>query len=88
MRFVLASLHLSFACFVGTSLMLALDVMLGNHFVAVPTGLSLAGVSFMLLAAINLFREVRAAFASNREEIRFYRDLQRRREAGVSSTRE
>ena len=73
-RFAVTALYLSFACFVGTSLVLALNALLGDRFVAVPTALSIAGVSLMLSAAINLFREVRAALASSREEIRFYRD--------------
>jgi hypothetical protein len=84
-RFALASLHLSFACFVGTSVMLALDVMLGSHFVVVPTALAITGVSLMFLASISLFREVRAALVSNREEIHFYRDLRTRRETTVAS---
>ncbi len=68
--------------------MLALNALLGDRLVAVPAALSIAGVSLMFSAAINLFREVRAALASNREEIRFYHDLQQRREADVGSARE
>ena len=84
-RFALTMLYLSFTCFVGTSLMLAIDVLLGNRLIAVPTSLSILGVSLMLLAAMNLAREVRAALASNRREIDFFRDLQRRREADGGS---
>ena len=54
----------------------------------VTSALSTTGVSLMRVSSINLFREVRAPLASNREDIRSYRDLQRRREANMASGRE
>ena len=74
-------LYLSFASFVGTSLTLAIDTLIGNKQLtnALATSLSVAGVSLMLAASLNLVREAQAALRSNRDEIRFYRDLQRRR---------
>jgi hypothetical protein len=80
-RYALTMLYLSFASFVGTSLTLAIDTLIGSKQLtnALATTLSVAGVSLMLLASINLVREAQAALRSNREEIAFYRDLQRRR---------
>ena len=80
-RHALTMLYLSFASFVGTSLTLAIDSVLGNALAAVPTALSVIGVSLVLTACVNLVREASAALASNRLEIAFYRDLQARRTA-------
>jgi hypothetical protein len=82
-RFALTMLYLSFGSFVGTSLTLAIDTLIGNKHLTsgLATTLSVAGVSLMLLSCINLVREARAALTSNRQEIRFYRELQARREA-------
>jgi len=82
-RFALTLLYLSFAAFVGTSLTLAIDSLTGNRLpmAALATGLSVSGVTLMLAASVNLVREAHAALTSNRLEIRFYRDLQARRQA-------
>ena len=79
-RYALSMLYLSFASFVGTSLTLAVDALLESNLAAVPTSLSICGVGLMLLACIQLVREAQAALRSNRLEINFFRDLQRRRE--------
>ena len=78
-RYALTMLYLAFASFLGTSLMLALDVLLANRLVAIPTALSVVGVGLLLMASINLVREAHAALHSNRLEVRFYRELQQRR---------
>ena len=78
-RYALTMLYLAFASFVGTSLTLALDTLLDNRLVAVPTALSVLGVGLMLMASVNLVREAHVALKSNRLEIAFYRDLQARR---------
>ena len=70
-----------FASFVGTSLALAIDVLLANRLVALPTALSVVGVGLLLMASVNLVREAHAALRSNRLEIAFFRDLQARRVA-------
>lgn len=80
-RYALSMLYLAFASFVGTSLTLAIDHLLGNRLIAVPTALSVAGVGLLLMACVNLIREAQAALLSNRREIAFYRDLQARRVA-------
>jgi Protein of unknown function (DUF2721) len=81
-RYALVMLYLSFATFVGTSLALAIDTLVGNRHLTTSfaTALSVIGVTLMLVASVNLVREAQAALASNRQEIRFYRDLQARRE--------
>ena len=76
-RYTLSMLYVALATFVGTSLTLAVDTIIGNRHVtsSVATALSVAGVALMLLASVNLVREARAALSSNHREIRFYRDL-------------
>src|SRR3954451_9966426 len=78
-RYALTMLYLAFGCFVGTSLMLALDVLFRNHLVGVPTLLAVTGVTLLLSASINLVREARRALLTNRLEVRFYRELQAKR---------
>jgi Protein of unknown function (DUF2721) len=82
-RYALSMLYLSFASFVCTSLTLAIDTLIGNKHLTsgLATTLSVVGVGLMLAACVNLIHEARAALNSNRLEIRFYRDLQARREA-------
>jgi Protein of unknown function (DUF2721) len=82
-RYALSMLYLSFSAFVGTSLTLAIDTLINNRPLTrdLATALSVIGVSLMLSSCVNLVREAQAALTSNRMEIRFYRDLQARREA-------
>lgn len=87
-RYALTMLYLAFASFVMTSLTLALDSWLSNRLVALPTALSLIGVSLLLMASVNLVREAQAALGSNRLEIRFFRELQTRRERGEMSSKD
>ena len=76
-------LYLAFTLFVGTSLTLAIDTLIGvrNLTGGLATSLSVGGVFLLLLASINLVLEAQAALSSNRQEIRFYRELQARRVA-------
>ena len=81
-RHALTMLYLSFSAFVGTSLTLAVDSLIDRGLTRfLATSLSVAGVSLMFVASINLVREAQAALSTNRLEIRFYRDLQARRAA-------
>ena len=80
-RYALTALYLAFGTFAGTSLTLAIDVWTGNRLVALPTLLAVLGVGLMLFACVNLVREAMEALRSNRLEIRFFRDLHRRRQA-------
>jgi hypothetical protein len=80
-RYALTALYLAFGAFAGTSLTLAFDTWTGNRLVALPTMLAVLGVGLMLFACANMVREAFAALQSNRQEIRFFRDLQEAREA-------
>ena len=77
-RHALSMLYLAFSSFVGTSLMLAIDTLLGDHHPLAPvaTGLSVVGVVLLLASSLNMVLEARLALSSNRLEVRFYRDLQ------------
>jgi len=75
-------LYLAFTSFVGTSLTLAIDVMLRNWLVALPTFLAVVGVGLLLFTSVNLALEAREALRSNRLETRFYHDLHQLRHAG------
>ena len=80
-RHALGMLYLAFSAFVGTSLTLAIDTLLGDRHLMGPvaTGLSVVGVALLLTSSLNMVREAQLALASNRQEVRFYRDLQVRR---------
>lgn len=88
LRFALMALYLAFSSFVGTSLTLAIDAWLKNGLGALPTVLAVLGVGLMLFASINLLREALHALGANRREIRFYRQLNERRQAATLSTLE
>jgi hypothetical protein len=78
-RYALTTLYIAFTTFVGTSLTLALDALLGNRLVALPILLAVAGVGLLLFASVNLALEALEALRTNRLEIRFYRELFDRR---------
>lgn len=78
-RIALTMLYIGFSSFVGTSLVLALDMLLGSRLRELPTLLAVVGVASMLVATVNLTREARRALRSNHQEVRFFRDLQARR---------
>ncbi len=81
-RLGLIALYLGLACFIGSCLTLAFDVIAGNLLPAVPTTLAVVGVILLLGASINLVREALEALRSNRREIEFFRALRERRDAG------
>jgi Protein of unknown function (DUF2721) len=82
LRYALTALYLAFTAFVGTSLALAVDALLQNWLIALPTGLAVVGVSLLLFASLNLVFEAREALRSNRHEIRFYHELSDLRRSG------
>ncbi len=84
-RIALTLLYLSLSAYVGTSLALGADVLLGSIIVGVPTSLAVMGVGLMLAASVNLTREAHRALKSNRRETRFHRDLLARRHADRSA---
>jgi hypothetical protein len=80
-RNALTMLYVASSSFVGTSLILALDVVFGRWLTALPTLLAVVGVALMLVASVNLTREARMALRSNHQEVRFFRELQAKRKA-------
>jgi hypothetical protein len=78
-RYALTTLYIAFTTFVGTSLILAADALLGNRLIALPIMLAVAGVGLLLFASVNLAMEALEALRTNRLEIRFYRELFDRR---------
>jgi hypothetical protein len=89
LRLALTALYLAFTAFVCSSLALAIDVLLQNLLIALPTGMAVVGVGLLLFASVNLVLEAREALLSNRIEIRFYHELHDlRRAAGQGSPAE
>lgn len=74
-RYALTLLYLAMSMFVGTSLTMAVDALLENPIVVVPTALAIIGVNLMLAACVLLVRETRIALRNNRLEILFYQKL-------------
>jgi hypothetical protein len=81
LRFALTALYLAFSVFVGTSLTLAIDAVLQNALVVLPTLLAVIGVGLLLFASVNLVLEALEALRNNRLETRFYRELHQLRHA-------
>ncbi len=84
LRFAMTALYLAFTAFLGTSLMLAIDVLTSNWLTALPTLLAVLGVGLLLFASVNLVLEALEALRSNRLETRFYRRLHELRHARSS----
>jgi len=84
-RLALTLLYLAMSLFVGTSLTMAVDALLANPIVVVPTTLAIAGVSLMLGACILLVRETRIALRNNRLEILFHQKLRNQRKRAEES---
>jgi hypothetical protein len=78
-RWSLTLLYFALSLFVGTSLSMAVDVLLDNSIGALPTALAIGGVSLLMLASVQLTREAHAALRGNQNEIRFYQSLRDRR---------
>lgn len=79
-RLALTLLYLALAMFVGTSLTIAVHVLLGSNVFALPTTLAISGVLLLLVASVQLTREAHAALRANREELEFFQGLRRRRQ--------
>lgn len=82
-RYALILLYGAIASFVFTSLAIAADVTFGNRMPAVPTVTAVGGVLMMLCACVNLLQEALEALRSNRQEIRFFREIRSRRAAAM-----
>jgi hypothetical protein len=85
-RIALTTLYVAFAMFVGTSLSLAVDVLVGQRIAALPTATAMIGVSLLLVACVFLVREALTALSFNNLESSFFQELRRRREATETRT--
>lgn len=74
-RTALTMLYASLTAFIGTSLGLAIDVLLGHLFEAIPTMLAVAGVVLLMAASLQLVREAHMALSAGTGEVEFYREL-------------
>ena len=68
-------LYLSFAMFVGASLLVGLDLFLAFRTPSIPTILALSGAAALFWASINLFQEAWTASHSVELEINFINSL-------------
>jgi hypothetical protein len=80
-RMALMLLYVGLCSFVGTSLTLAFDALLGRRFLAVPTILAIVGVGALLAASVNLAREALRALRSSGQELEFHEQIRVRRQA-------
>jgi hypothetical protein len=74
-RSALTMLYAALTAFVGTSLGLAVDMLLGHLVEAVPTMLAVAGVVLLMAASIQLVREARLALRGSNLEVEFLQEL-------------
>ena len=79
-RVALMLLYLAFGSFCGTSLSLALDVWLSNRIRFLPTTLAILGVCLLFVASTRMVLEAMAAIRGNDLEMKFYRQLEARRQ--------
>ncbi len=74
-----ALLYLAFAFFVAASLHIGIDLLFAQNVPMVPTLLAFAGVTSLLWACLNLFREMRTASQTVNLELDFLKRLQAER---------
>ncbi|AMV39265.1 DUF2721 domain-containing protein [Planctomyces sp. SH-PL62] len=87
-RKTLTLLYLAMALYVGTSLSLAVNALLGGWLLVVPTTLAILGVGLMLAGCVQLIREANVALRNNRLEILFYQKLRYQRASGAAPATE
>ncbi len=78
-RVSLILLYMALGTFLATSLAIGLDILLNHAVVMLPTSLAIIGVCLLFGASLGLVREALEALRSNHLEVRFFRELRRRR---------
>ena len=73
------TLYMAFASFAATSMVIAIDSVVGHRIAAVPTLFAIGGVGLLLAASVNLVLEARTALRSNGREVQFFHELERLR---------
>jgi hypothetical protein len=76
-------LYMAFGSFAATSMVIAIDSVIGHRIAAMPTLFAIAGVGLLLVACYNLVIEARTALQSNDMEVRFFHELEGLRRAAA-----
>jgi hypothetical protein len=79
-------LYMAFGLFSATSIVIAIDSVIGHRIVALPALLAATGVGLLLVACVNLVIEARTALRSNDMEVRFFHELEGLREYAAATT--
>ena len=58
---------------------MAIDALIGNYLIALPTSLAIGGVTLLLVSCVQLTREARTSLRTNRLEVEFHESLRQRR---------
>ncbi|MBV8318241.1 MAG: DUF2721 domain-containing protein [Planctomycetaceae bacterium] len=78
-------LYMAFGSFSATSIVIAIDSVIGHRIVALPTLFAATGVFLLLIACVNLVIEARTALRSNDMEMRFFHELEGLRTAAPAT---
>jgi hypothetical protein len=78
-------LYMAFGSFAATSMVIAIDTLIGHSIATVPTLFAIAGVGLLLVACINLVVEARIALRSNDLELRFFQELEELHQAAQTT---
>lgn len=79
-------LYMAFGSFSATSMVIAIDSVVGHRIVALPALFAATGVVLLLIACVNLVIEARTALRSNDMEVRFFHEFEGLREAAGATT--
>jgi hypothetical protein len=79
-------LYMAFGSFSATSMVIAIDSVVGHRIVALPALFAATGVVLLLIACVNLVIEARTALRSNDMEVRFFHKFEGLREAAGATT--
>ena len=79
-------LYLAFSAFAATSMVIALDSVMGHSLEALPVICAVAGVGLLLVACVNLVLEARSSLRGNDREVNFFWQLESLREKATKST--
>ena len=69
-------LYLAFSAFAATSMMIAINSIIGHFLDALPVMCAVAGVGLLLVACVNLVFEARSSLQGNEREMKFFYELE------------
>ncbi len=79
-------LYMAFSAFAATSMMIAINSLVGRYLEAVPVIFAVAGVGLLLVACVNLVLEARSSLKGNDREVKFFYELESLRAKSGKST--